>query len=169
MPILHIVGMGVKRIGTQESNMATTEEPNLTRETFGAELTALEDFLTSFAAGMGTAFSDRDSLHLTSPGWQALGVFHHDLVFRLSLSPREVSEFAAAAGSLDWSRYNPDWIPKLGQPEIDKFTGLEVTSADGRKRVSITGAGRSNVQNILDYVREKTGVANALSELAEEA
>jgi hypothetical protein len=153
----------------QESNLATTEEPNLTRETFNMELVAVTEFLDSFAMSMGGRFSDRDSLHLTSPGWQALGVFYNDLAHRLRLDGEEIAQAAKLAGELDWSRFNPDWIPMLGQPETDKFTGEEVTDSEGRKRVSIAGAGRSNVQNILDYVRKHTGFAERLRQLGEEA
>ncbi|MBX9730744.1 MAG: DNA sulfur modification protein DndB [Sphingomonas sp.] len=153
----------------QESNMATTENPNLTRETFAVEMEKIEGFLAAFADEMGSAFADRDSLHLTSPGWQALGVFYNDLAHRLNLESDQMEEFARAAGRLDWSRYNSDWIPMLGQAEIDKFTGADVVDQAGRKRVSIAGAGRSNVQNILDYVRRKTGVTDHLEVSSEEA
>ena len=152
----------------QESNMATTESPNLTRETFATEMERLEGFLEAFADEMGSAFGDRDSLHLTSPGWQALGVFYNDIAHRLSLETDQLEEYARAAGRLDWSRYNADWIPMLGQAEIDKFTGSDVVDHAGRKRVSIAGAGRSNVQNILDYVRKKTGIADLLEVPLEE-
>lgn len=151
----------------QESNMATTESPNLTREGFAPALETVEAYLDAFSEEMGESFSDRDSLHLTSPGWQALGVFFHDLAYRLNLERDRIEEYARAAGKLDWSRYNPDWIPMLGQPEIDKFTGDEIADQNGRKRVSITGAGRSNVQNILDYVREKTTVSKQLASSVE--
>lgn len=151
----------------QESNMATIDSPTLTRETFATELEQLEAFLAAFADEMSEAFKDRDSLHLTSPGWQALGVFYNDLAHVLNLELDQIEEYARSVGRLDWSRYNPDWIPMLGQPEIDKFTGLEIVNVAGRKRVSIAGAGRSNVQNILDYVRAKTGIGdNIISKAA---
>jgi hypothetical protein len=44
-------------------------------------------------------------------------------------------------------------------------TGEEIANADGLKRVSIAGAGRSNVQNITDYIRANTGVDELLAGL----
>ncbi|UVO54178.1 DNA sulfur modification protein DndB [Sphingomonas sp. SUN039] len=153
----------------QESNLATTDEPNLTRSNFNATVVSVDQFLSAFAEAMGDRWKDRDSLHLTSPGWQALGVFHHDLKYRLKLGEVDLQNVAREAAKIDWSRYNPDWIPMLGQPEIDKVTGEEVTDGSGRRRLSIAGAGRSNVQNILDYVRAKTGVAERLVSAEPEA
>lgn len=146
----------------QESNLSTAANPNLTRETRTHVLASVESFLTEFAKQMGDAFKSKDSLHLTSPGWQALGVLHHDARYKLGMSEDEVRAIARKAASIDWSRYNPDWIPMLGQPEIDKVTGAEVVDANGRTKVSITGSGRYNVQKILDYLRAKTGLAEAL-------
>lgn len=152
----------------QESNLAVTERPNLTRERFSAALASVESFLMAFAERMGAQFNTRDNLHLTSPGWQALGVFHHDLRYRLHKSDSEIQAFARAAAGLDWSRFNPDWIPMLGSPEIDKMSGQEVTNEKGQKRVAISGAGRSNVENMLNYMREKTGVAGMLKATGDE-
>jgi hypothetical protein len=149
----------------QESNLASVESPNLTRDGFNNALASVDSFLTTFAQSMAEKYRDRDSLHLTSPGWQALGIFYHDLKYRLGLDDFRISIFAEKAGKLDWSRYNPAWIPLLGQPEIDKVTGEEIANADGLKRVSIAGAGRSNVQNITDYIRANTGVDELLAGL----
>lgn len=149
----------------QESNLSTAPNPNLTRESRTHVLASVEAFLTEFAKQMGDRFKSRDSLHLTSPGWQALGVLHHDVRFKLSMPDDQANMVARMAADIDWSRFNPDWIPMLGQPEIDKVTGEEVVDATGRPRVSITGSGRYNVQKILDYLRSKTGVAEALKEV----
>jgi hypothetical protein len=146
----------------QESNLSTVPTPNLTRESRNPILVSVEGFLTAFADEMGDVFKSRDSLHLTSPGWQALGVLHHDARFKLKMSEGQVNEIARLAARIDWSRYNPDWIPMLGQPEVDKVTGAEVVDAAGRPRVSITGSGRYNVQMILDYLRAKAGISDTL-------
>jgi DGQHR domain-containing protein len=150
----------------QESNMATTDSPNLTRQNFTSTLSSVDAFLTAFGNAMGDRFKDvkRDSIHLTSPGWQALGVLYHDLRYKLKLNDEEVKMFAGRAAEVDWSRYNPDWVPMLGQPEIDKVTNAEITDSQGRKRVAIQGAGRSNVQNILDYLRRKLNLADGISD-----
>jgi hypothetical protein len=88
---------------------------------------------------------------------------HHDARFKLAMSETQVNDIARLAARIDWSRYNPDWIPMLGQPEVDKVTGSEVVNAAGQPRVSITGSGRYNVQMILNYLRAKTGISEALA------
>ncbi len=149
----------------QESNMATVESPNLNRQNFTSAQLSVENFLSAFGVAMGPRFKDKDkeSLHLTSPGWQALGVLHHDLKYKLGLSDEEVQDYAKQAAALDWTRYNPAWIPMLGSPEIDKVTGKQIVDAEGRPRVAISGAGRSNVQNILDYLRTNLGISDRIS------
>lgn len=149
----------------QESNLAVAPNPTLTRETRSSVLVSIELFLTAFAASMGPSFKERDSLHLTSPGWQALGVLHHDVRYKLGYDDDQVMEIARLAAAIDWSRFNPDWIPMLGRPEVDKMTGQEVADDRGRRRVSITGSGRYNVQKILDYLRERCGLTEKLGSL----
>ena len=153
----------------QESNLSTVPSPNLTRETRNSILVSIEGFLTAFDDEMGDAFKSRDSLHLTSPGWQALGVLHHDARFKLKMPEEQVNDIARQAAHIDWSRFNPDWIPMLGQPEIDKVSGEVITDAAGRPRVSITGSGRTNVQIILDYLRAKAGISRALKAIGAES
>jgi DGQHR domain-containing protein len=151
----------------QESNMATARYPNLTRPNFNSALFGVSEFLTSFANAMGEKFRDKDreSLHLTSPGWQALGVLHHDLRYKLKLSETEIKDHAKLAAAIDWSRFNPDWTPMLGPPETNKFSGKPVVDAQGRTRVAIAGAGRSNVQHILDYLRLKLNLTEKLTKI----
>lgn len=152
----------------QESNLSTASNPKLVPATRTKVLASIEEYLTAFGSAMGEKFRERDSLHLTSPGWQALGVLHYDARFRLGMSDHEVEAVARKAASIDWSRFNSDWIPMLGKPEVDKVTGEEVTDAFGRKRVTITGSGRYNVQKILDYLRDKTGLAERLNGIHDE-
>lgn len=60
-------------------------------------------------------------------------------------------------------RGNPDWQTRgIGHPEIDKKTGLPVPDASGRVRVALTGAGRTTAQTLIDYIRDKAGLASRL-------
>lgn len=144
----------------QESNLATASEPNLTRETFPAVLASLEEFFGGIAARMGDSrFTEKQSLHLSSPGWQALGVIHHDVAFRLKLDPVTRGKVYEAIAGIDWSRFNPDWLSLgIGHPEVDKVTGEQISDSSGRLKVALTGAGRTNTQKIIDYVREKANL-----------
>lgn len=110
----------------------------------------MEWFLKVLAARMGDSFEDKESLHLSAPGWAALGILFHDLEFRLKdeLSDGERLERIEAIGDLDWSRYNLDWINYLGGEELDK---------EGRKRLGSVFGGRA-IERVVEYVRHRVGI-----------
>lgn len=126
-------------------------------------LASLEEFFGGIAARMNDRFTDRQGLHLSSPGWQALGIIHHDVMFKLKLDPVARGKVLDAIAAIDWSRFNQDWLTfGIGHPEINKVTGKVITDDTGRQKVALTGAGRTNTQKIIDYVREKAGIAKML-------
>lgn len=144
----------------QESNLATTGEPNLTQVTLRSTLASIDQFFSGIAERLGEGrFTDRQSLHLSSPGWQALGVIHHDIAFRLKLDAVERAKILDKIAAIDWSRFNEDWLTLgIGHPEVDKKTGQQVKDDRGRLKMALTGAGRTNTQKLIDYVREKAGI-----------
>lgn len=150
----------------QHSNRNTVETPNLSRSTFEEILGDLDDFFEQIAVRMGVRFLDRDSLHISAPGWQALGLIFHDLKFRLggSLSRMERERIYDLVSEVDWSRYNPDWIGLIGEPEIDRVTQVEIVDDQGRRRVSITRGGQTTVAKMTDYLRVRTGIDILLGE-----
>jgi hypothetical protein len=145
----------------QESDLASSDQANLTRQTFNSLLSSIDEFFSGIAARMGERFTDKhDSLHLTAPGWQALGIIHHDIAFKLKLDAVERSKALDRIAAIDWGRGNPDWQTlAFGHPEIDKKTGSHVKDSAGRVRVALTGAGRTTVQKLIDYIRDKTGLS----------
>jgi hypothetical protein len=99
----------------QESNLATAPEPNLIDETFQIELRSISGFFSEIADRMGDRWSDSKSLHLSAPGWQALGVLHHDIFHRgLNLTDTEKTLVYETLGGLDWSRNNREWVDEAG-------------------------------------------------------
>jgi DGQHR domain-containing protein len=136
----------------QEANLTEIDNPNLTKETFQQNLADLTAYLTRFAEVMGgERFRDRDSLHLSAPGWQAIGVVFDDIHHRLKLDSAKRDPIVTALGSIDWSRTNPDW----------QLSGLLVTGTDkktGDKVLKFGGAGRSNRAALLAYLRAKAGL-----------
>jgi DGQHR domain-containing protein len=148
----------------QEADLTSVETPNLTKDTFNSLLSSIDSFFSAFASKMGKErFTDRQSLHLTSPGWQALGILHHDIAFKLKLDVVERLKVADKLASIDWSRHNQDWLTLgIGHPEIDKKTGATIVDSSGRQKIALTGAGRTNVQKLLDYMRERTGLSERL-------
>lgn len=135
----------------QESNLASNG--NLTDATFQSELNSIAGFFTEIANRMGVMWAKSDSLHLTSPGWQALGVLHHDMNHRsLGLSPAERSLVYDVIAGIDWSRSNKQWVDEAG-------LGIWAVPKGGTKeQVVILGAGRNNTQAIIDFLRKKTGL-----------
>ncbi len=149
----------------QESNLSRTDTPNLTNQTFKDIQAKLENFIGDFAHRMGTErFKDRDSLHLSAPGWQVLGLIFHDMHFRIGdrLTVRAQSDIMERLAQLDWSRYNPDWIGMVGEPEREKVTQQLITDSRGRQKVALSRAGRTTIAAMAEYVREKVGLSQLL-------
>lgn len=146
----------------QENNLATAPSgPNLSDATFEKEHASIAGHFAEIATRMGDRWKARESLHLSSAGWQALGVFHHDLFHRgLTFSPSELQGVYDAVAKLDWTRSNRDWadVAKLGIWAKPKDSDVE--------QLVILGAGRNNTQAILDYLRNVTGVSGRLQALA---
>jgi hypothetical protein len=141
----------------QMDDKATPGHPHLTAATREPFLKEIEALLEGFSAGMGPRFSQRDSLHLSSAGWQALGLAFHDMLVQLkgNLTTDERDTILTEIAEIDWSRYNPDWIPLLGQPESNEV-GNPVTDEQGRPRVALGRGGRQTVWALADYIREKS-------------
>ena len=106
---------------------------------------------------MGQRFVKRDSLHLSSAGWQAIGLVFHDILVRLrdKLTSDERDTILTDIAAIDWGRSNPDWIPRLGQPELDP-NGQPIVDDQGHQRVALGRGGRQTVWTIADYIREKS-------------
>jgi DGQHR domain-containing protein len=133
----------------QEKNIATVPDPNLTLETHERELGFITEFFSEIAARMGNdRWEDHESLHLSAPGWQALGVVCHDVNHRgLNLTAAQKSRVYDVIAGIDWSRTNPEWVVEA-----------QLGTADDDGSLIIRGAGRNNTQHIIDFVRRKTGL-----------
>lgn len=140
----------------QESNLAIPSTPNLTNDTFEHELESITEFFAEISQRMGEErWSKRDNLHLTAPGWQALGVIHHDMNHReFQLSSGQRSSVYDIIAGLDWSRQNEAWATEA---KLGLFQNGELV---------ILGAGRNNTQAIIDFTRSKSGLKPKLDALS---
>lgn len=141
----------------QEDNKSLPPSPTLSDASFQTELAQLGDYFQRIRARMGDArWTNRESLHLSAPGWQALGVLYHDLYHRgLPLNAEQRQRMIDTIADVDWSRYSEDWVG----------AGLGVWAApkEGDKmQVVIRGAGRSNTQAIINRLRVATGLDSLL-------
>src|SRR5262249_27538870 len=127
---------------------------NLTRDTIAAFRENLELFLETFAENMGDRFRDQKSLHLSSVGWQALGLTAHDLFVRLrDLDNVDRMRVIGRISRLDWSRSNEDM-----------FTINVLTRVGPDKEVGMSGRGVAAVEALHKYIRERTGLDKMLPE-----
>jgi hypothetical protein len=141
---------------TEDIRNARTTEENLedTQEQIG-------EFLTVFAAAMGSRFTDPDSLHLSRLGWEAVGVIAHEALFKHNLDRDGVESVAKRLAAVDWSRTNPDWLGMIGEAERDHDGNVKVDS-DGKKRVVISGGkGDMGLKRMINYLRRKVWSSKA--------
>ena len=127
--------------------------PNLTRVTFNSVQAKIEGFLQDLASGMGTRFTDKDGLHLTAPGWNALGVIFHDIVYVLGdqLNPAVAKDTVARIAAINWSRSNPEWIGLMGDADPSSPGGLKLYG------------GQQAITKLVNFIREKSGLAAHLA------
>ena len=112
---------------------------------------------------MGTRFTEKDSIHLTRLGWDAIGMIAYDTLFRHELFDGQIDEVVKRLATIDWSRTNRDWIGMIGMAEQDK-DGNPVQDAGGRERVVISGGkGDQGLKRAIAYLRRKvnTGKTSA--------
>ncbi|MCA1653161.1 MAG: DNA sulfur modification protein DndB [Sphingomicrobium sp.] len=135
------------------SNNAEIDDPALNEETLSYYEDSIGSFIEAFAESMGEErFKDRESLHLTSPGWGALGIIFNDLVVRL-----KVPDYVSAArkiGELDWHRSAEIWS-EIVREKVDK---------EGNTVLGLAGGGAQTRRFITRVIREKLGLDDLLRE-----
>lgn len=128
----------------------------LTGRSDGVLLDPLADFLDTFSEAMGEQWRDRDSVHLSSAGWQALGIIYHDIAFRLKGVDRQ--QFARAlATRIDWKRNAPIWADLV----------TEKPGKDGKPTLALLGAGASTRRAIVKKIRDEMQLTERLADLDE--
>jgi DGQHR domain-containing protein len=128
---------------------AQLANPKLTPDTMDNFRIALVGYLDALVRSMGeTKFKDREALHLTAPGWAALGTLFHDV-----MDPRQrhidLDEAAVKIGSIDWHRSAPEWA------EIAR----EKENADGEKVIGLAAGGGQTRRFITRRLRNILGIA----------
>ena len=141
----------------QESNSFFPGNSNLHQHKIDDVIERLAAFLDAFADEMGANFADRNFLHLSSAGWQALGIIFHDVTDRLNgTDPMKV---ARALGRLDWRRSGELWTGVVAEKLL----------ANGDKELVIRQAGASARREVVRVLRNHLGIDKRLAELAQAA
>jgi len=152
--LLRAVRAAMEGSAFAESNKSDIAHPNLGFDTIREQVGSFSDFIEAFAKEMGDRYSsDKKSLHLSSPGWQTLGVIYHDVVYRLNVpDPQKVAQ---ALGRIDWSRSGKLW------------TGMvkEKIGVDGTSELVLQSAGASTKRDMVKRVRDEIGLTPLLAKL----
>jgi hypothetical protein len=134
---------------------ASVDNPNLTPENAEVVSHELADFLDALAISMGDEkWADRSSMHLSSPGWQVLGLLYHDMRFRLKKSGDDIEKFAGEVARLDWRR---------GGEIFSKFMTKKVDSRTGKEVLALNSAGASVRRELIKNLRGRLGLTPQLS------
>lgn len=90
----------------------------LSEDSLGEFVTRADRFLTGMAEVMGSArFADtKNSIHLTGPGWGALGAIFYDL--DATLDVEDIAGMGRKLGELDWSRNADFWSDVMREKEV---------------------------------------------------
>lgn len=119
----------------EAKNTSEIENPNLTEDTLDDHKVALLNFIENVSLGMGEdQFTDRECLHLTSPGWGTLGILYHDLA--VTLDESDVEGEARKIGMLKWHRSAPEWqqiVRQRTDKEGNMVLGLAAGGAQTRR------------------------------------
>lgn len=148
----------------QDQDKYHPEKPRIDDDNFSHWSLEIQQYLHDIRSRMGAdKFGDRSFVHLSSGGWQVLGLIFHDInvTLRDKLSGTEKSAILDRLAAIDWSRYNPKWISLFGDSEMDE---------QGRPRLAKSTRWGSNVKSeLLAYVREQAGVTPHLPATSEAA
>ncbi|RDD60123.1 DNA sulfur modification protein DndB [Ferruginivarius sediminum] len=138
----------------ENKNANAPDNPSLTVDNIDGYEEALRHFLDAFAEGMGPEkFEDRESLHLTAPGWGALGVLYHDLAVKAEVAdvPRAAR---AAAQKVNWHRSAPEWQDIVREKKDSK----------GNTYLGLAGGGAQTRRHITRTLRDKLGIREKIEQ-----
>jgi hypothetical protein len=125
----------------------------LNEEKLAGFVRAVEKFLRGMAETMGAEkFRDtKNGIHLSGPGWGALGVIFHDL--EATLGQSDLAALGSRIGEIDWQRGASFWSDIMREKEVR-----------GKTVITFIGGGYESRQGIRRKVHEHLGTWNALQQ-----
>jgi DNA-sulfur modification-associated len=152
--LLRFVRGAMEGQAAQENAKAVINNPNLTLSNFAEKVDDMAEFIDAFASAMGDRWPDRKSLHLSAPGWQAIGLIYCDLLQKLHAA--KPNDTAKAMARIDWNRSGPLWANIVTEKEMP----------DGTVELFIRGGGSSTKRDMADIVRNELGLTSLIEERA---
>ena len=141
----------------ESARNVTVDSPRLNAKSAATLIEDLAEFLDEFAGAMGDRWSDRESLHLSSPGWLSIGLVYHDIAFRLANIDR-LAVAKSLATKIDWSRSAQIWAGLITEKSKD----------DGSTVLALQGAGATTRRDMLKIIREELGLNAILDQSGED-
>jgi DGQHR domain-containing protein len=128
-----------------------SEDARLTEENIEAFTLKLQQFLGGMASVMGDGFRDtKNGVHLSGPGWSALGVVFYDLDATLGMP--DLGDMGRKIGGIDWRRDAPFWTDIMREKETR-----------GTKTLTFVGGGTESRQGIRRKVHQALGTWERLT------
>ena len=106
------------RFTEAKPNIEKIESNRLTEQNLDGFVRSVNRFLGGMAARMGSVrFGDtKNGVHLSGPGWGALGVVFYDLDAILGL--QDLDPAGRRLGEIDWQRGAPFWADVMREKEV---------------------------------------------------
>lgn len=152
-------------------NSEKHDDARLNEETIENFVRRVDRFLHGMAATMGEkAFRDaKNSIHLSGPGWGAVGSIYHDL--EAVLGTKDMEDAGRKIGEIDWQRGSPFWADVMREKLV---RGKPVTTFIGGGYESRQAIRRKVHQHLgtwdkLQAALAASGDENAEAEGVEEA
>lgn len=141
----------------ESARNVSVDNPRLNNKTAGSMIAELAAFLDEFSDAMGVRWAERDSLHLSSPGWLSIAMVYHDIAFKMaSIDKSAVAR--SLATKVDWSRAAPIWSNVI----------TTKTKDDAPDVLALQGAGASTRREMVKIIREQLGLNAILDSMDEE-
>jgi DGQHR domain-containing protein len=132
-------------------NVEKLDDARLDEENLDEFVARVDRFLASMASEMGrSSFSDtKNSVHLSGPGWGALGTIFHDLDATLRVS--DIQDAGRNLGKIDWRRSASFWADIMREKMIR-----------GNSTITFIGGGYESRQAIRNKVHQHLGTRDKL-------
>jgi hypothetical protein len=134
------------RFTEAKTNIEKIESNRLTEQNLDEFVRSVNRFLGGMAAGMGSVrFGDtKNGIHLSGPGWGALGVVFYDLDAVLRVQDLEAA--GRRLGEIDWQRGAPFWADVMRQKDVR-----------GKSVITFVGGGYESRQALRRKVHQYLG------------